>query len=205
MKISIKNILLRLANYNCFTLEYYPLLHNTFIGVGIFLIFQILLIFCSTLLITTISLSKYFIVGFGFSTLFSIIYFIWIKFSTKLLHNNILLKPILILHFIVSTLIILFTTLTFCLYIFDEQIIFQQFLSYGIINFELNNLYFFKAKLFFKLIFESDYNYIIASCFTALYILQLFIFSYPFYLIFSNKNSLYTLSKTIYEQKFKIL
>ncbi|MFV0155437.1 hypothetical protein OBJ99_10445 [Empedobacter falsenii] len=201
MSTKIQQKLWKLANYDCFLMEYCPVLHNKIIGIGIFFLFQMLIVFASVLTSYKIFISNYLILGYLVATLATFIFYKWMKFLNEVHHTN-PKTGIFVTQFFINLIFALILAIPFCLFLFEHQILFQLYLKTGKMtlgNFE--QLWLMPLGLYKSWFVENEGNVILFIC-IAIFIMIAFVFITPYFLIIKNRKSNYTLVKRNYEQNF---
>jgi hypothetical protein len=201
MSTKIQQNLWKLANYDCFLMQYCPDLKNKNAGIGIFFLFQMLIVFVSFNIAYHIVVSNYLIFGYMIATFATYIFYKWMKFLNVLHHT----KPktgIFIAQFFINLILVFMLSIPFCLSLFKYQILFQLYLKTGKMTLgNLEQLWLLPFGLFKSWFTAGEGNVILFIC-TTIYILLAVVFISPYFLIFTNRKSSYTLVKQNYEQKF---
>jgi hypothetical protein len=201
MSTKIQQKLWKLANYDCFIMEYCPVLHNKIAGIGIFLLFQMLIVFASVITSYKIFISSYLILGYFVSTLATFIFYKWMKFLNEVHHT----KPtigIFVTQFFINLTFALILAIPFCLFLFEHQILFQLYLKSGKMTLgSFEQLRLMALGLYKSWFLETEGKVILFIC-LAISIMIAFVFITPYFLIFKNRKSNYTLVKQNYEQNF---
>src|SRR5690606_6720985 len=201
MSTKIQQKLWKLANYDCFLMEYCPVLHNKIAGIGIFFLFQMLIVFASVLTSYKVFISSYLILGYLVATLATFIFYKWMKFLNEVHHTNQKIG-IFVTQFFINLIFALILAIPFCLFLFEHQILFQLYLKTGKMtlgNFE--QLWLMPLGLYKSCFVETDGKVILFIC-IAILIMIAFVFITPYFFILKNRKSNYTLIKRNYEQNF---
>lgn len=201
MSTKIQQKLWELANYDSFLMEYCPVLHNKTAGIGIFFLFQMMIVFASVITSCKIFISSYLILGYLVATLATFIFYKWMKFLNEAHHTN-PKTGIFVRQFFINLVFALILAIPFCLFLFEHQILFQLYLKTGKMtlgNFE--QLWLMPLGLYKSLFVETEGKVILFIC-IAILIMIAFVFITPYFLIFKNRKSNYTLVKRNYEQNF---
>lgn len=201
MSTKIQQKLWKLANYDCFLMEYCPVLHNKIAGIGIFFLFQMLIVFASVLTSYKIFISSYLILGFLGATLATFIFYKWMKFLNEAHHTNPKIG-IFVTQFFINLIFALILSIPFCLFLFEHQILFQLYLKTGKMSLgSIEQLWLKPYGLYETWLVGNEGNIILFICIATLLMIA-FIFITPYFLILNNKKSSYTLVKQNYEQNF---
>ena len=201
MSTKIQQKLWKLANYDCFLMEYCPVLHNKIAGIGIFFLFQMMIVFASVITSYKVFISSYLILGCLVATLATFIFYKWMKFLNEVHHTNQKIG-IFVTQFFINLIFALILAIPFCLFLFEHQILFQLFLKTGKMtlgNFE--QLWLMPLGLYKSWYVEKEGKVVLFIC-IAILIMIAFVFITPYFLIFKNRKSNYTLVKQNYEQNF---
>lgn len=190
----------KIANYKPFFMKFCDTSYNNAAGIGLIFFMQLSIVFfsgyCSALLY---DLNCFFSLIVGL--IFLYISFLYIKFSTFFLKEDFNKNRLLIL-FLSSTLISLLLCLPFLTAIFETQIEYVFYQN----GYKLNRTY--SDKIWelpyglYKVWLNPDNGIIVFIISSCLYLLLLFIFYYPYLLIFQNKNTLYHKIIKLYEERF---
>ncbi|MBS7122658.1 MAG: hypothetical protein KH117_16905 [Dysgonomonas sp.] len=201
MGTKIQYKLWKLANYDCFLMQYCPVIYNKVAGIGLFFLFQILVVFASVITAWKVFASSFLIFGFLIATIVTYIFYQWMKFLNEIHHSN-TPKGIFVVQFLINLLLALILSIPFCLLLFDHQILFQLYLKTGKMTLgNIEQLWLKPYGLYESWFAENDGNIILFICIANL-IMIAFIFITPYLLILKNKKSVYTLVKQNYEQNF---
>lgn len=190
-----------LANYDYFFLKYCPALYNKIAGIGMYFIFQIIIVFFSILIAYSVFIPEYFFLGWLISILGTFIFYKWIKFFNNIYqnYNNI---GVFILQTFFNLILALLLCIPFCLYLFEQQILFRLFQDTGKMNFEILEKLWMKPYTLYNTLFSENEGTIILLACLAVFILIAFVFIAPYLLIYNNRKSSYNLVKKNYEQNF---
>jgi hypothetical protein len=201
MSTKIQQKLWKLANYHCFLMEYCPVLHNKIAGIGIFFLFQMIIVFASVITSCKVFISSYLILGYLAAALATFIFYKWMKLLNEIHHTNPKIG-IFVTQFFINLIFALILAIPFCLSLFEHQILFQLYLKTGKMtlgNFE--QLWLLPLCLYKSWFVETEGKVILFIC-IAILIMIAFVFITPYFLIFKNRKSNYTLVKRNYEQNF---
>lgn len=201
MSTKIQQKLWKLANYDSFLMGYCPVLHNKIAGIGIFFFFQMMIVFTSVFTSCKVFISNYLILGYLLATLATFIFYKWMKFLNEVHHTN-PKTGIFVTQFFINLIFALILAIPFCLFLFEHQILFQLYLKTGKMtlgNFE--QLWLMPLGLYKSWFVEAEGKIILFIC-IAILIMIAFVFITPYFLIFKNRKSNYTLVKRNYEQNF---
>jgi hypothetical protein len=196
----IQSFFWSLANYNTLYMKFCNTLFNNVSGIGLIFCMQISISFFSVFILSML---------FSFNWLFScasgavFVSFLifYIKKSITFLSNTFSKTRLFILFScaIIGSFII---TLPFLLKIFQSQIEYISIINEGKLN--LTN----KDKIWklpyglYNLWFHKENGQLVFIVSTCLYSLMLFIFFYPYSLIFKNKTTLYYKILKLYEERY---
>ena len=120
MSTKIQQNLWKLANYNCFLMQYCPSLHNKSAGIGIFFLFQMLIVFISVNTAYNILISSYLIFGYLIAIFATYIFYKWMKFLNEVHHTNPKIG-IFVTQFFINLIFALILAIPFCLFLFEHQ------------------------------------------------------------------------------------
>jgi hypothetical protein len=201
MSTKIQQKLWKLANYDCFLMEYCPVLHNKIAGIGIFFLFQMLIVFASVITSYKIIISSNLIFGYLVSTLTTFIFYKWMKFLNKVHHIN-PKTGIFVTQLFINLIFALILAVPFCLFLFEHQILFQLYLKTGKMTIgSFEQLWLMPLGLYKSWFIETEGKVVLFTC-VAISIMIAFVFITPYFLIFKNRKSNYTAVKQNYEQNF---
>lgn len=201
MSTKIQQKLWKLANYDCFLMEYCPVLHNKIAGIGVFFLFQMMIVFASVITSYKIFISNYLILGYLVATLATFIFYKWMKFLNEVHHTN-PKTGIFVRQFFINLVFALILAIPFCLFLFEHQILFQLYLKTGKMSLgSIEQLWLKPYGLYETWLVGNEGNIILFICIATLLMIA-FIFITPYFLILNNKKSSYTLVKQNYEQNF---
>lgn len=201
MSTKIQHKLWKLANYDCFLMEYCPVLYNKIAGIGVFFLFQMMIVFASVITSYKVFISNYLILGYLVATLATFIFYKWMKFLNEVHHAN-PKKGIFVTHFFINLTLALILAFPFCLSLFEYQILFQLYLKTGKMTFgNYDQLWLMPLGLYKCWFVEAEGKVILFIC-LAIFILIAFVFITPYFLIFKYIKSNFTSIKRNYEQNF---
>lgn len=202
MKIfsSTQKKLWELSNYKHFLLKHCPTLFNEVAGIGVLFLFQIIVLFFTVLSFFTVFLPDWKYLGFGITLFLGFGYYKWIKLSTSFFHKYLKWATFILISF-VQALFSLFLSIPLFFYLFDNQISYQLLLMKGKLEFGFwDKIRLEPLGLYLSWFYESEGNIILTFC-IAIFIMILFIFTAPYFLIFNNRKSLYHIFLNTYERK----
>lgn len=201
MSTKIQQKLWKLANYDSFLMEYCPVLHNKIAGIGIFFLFQMMIVFASVITSYIVFISSNLILGYLVATLSTFIFYKWMKFLNEVHHTNPKIG-IFVTQFFINLIFALILAIPFCLFLFEHQILFQLYLKTGKMSLgSIEQLWLKPYGLYETWLVGNEGNIILFICIATLLMIA-FIFITPYFLIINNKKSSYTLVKQNYEQNF---
>lgn len=201
MSTKIQQKLWKLANYDSFLMEYCPVLHNKIAGIGVFFLFQMMIVFASVITSYKIFISNYLILGYLVATLATFIFYKWMKFLNEVHHTN-PKTGIFVRQFFINLIFALILAIPFCLFLFEHQILFQLYLKTGKMSLgSIEQLWLKPYGLYETWLVGNEGNIILFIC-IATFLMIAFIFITPYFFILNNKKSSYTLVKQNYEQNF---
>ena len=201
MSTKIQQKLWKLANYDSFLMEYCPVLHNKIAGIGVFFLFQMMIVFASVITSYKIFISNYLILGYLVATLATFIFYKWMKFLNEVHHTNPKIG-IFVTQFFINLIFALILAIPFCLFLFEHQILFQLYLKTGKMSLgSIEQLWLKPYGLYETWLVGNEGNIILFIC-IATFLMIAFIFITPYFFILNNKKSSYTLVKQNYEQNF---
>jgi hypothetical protein len=203
MSSKIQQKLWALANYDCFLMQYCPTLYNKVAGIGVFFLFQMLIVFCSVVTAYYVLFPTYLILGWLLAIIATYVFYKWFKFSNNVHHSSVYIRT-LIMPFCINLALALLLSIPFYLSLFEHQILFQLYLKTEKINFGIiEQLWLKPYGLYESWFVDNEGNIILFIC-IAIFILIAFIFIAPHVLIYTNRKSPYHLIKQNYVQKFSI-
>jgi hypothetical protein len=182
-------------------MDYCPVLHNKIAGIGIFFLFQMLIVFASVITSYKIIISSNLIFGYLVSTLTTFIFYKWMKFLNKVHHIN-PKTGIFVTQLFINLIFALILAVPFCLFLFEHQILFQLYLKTGKMTIgSFEQLWLMPLGLYKSWFIETEGKVVLFTC-VAISIMIAFVFITPYFLIFKNRKSNYTAVKQNYEQNF---
>lgn len=196
----IQSCFWEIANYNSFYMKFCNTSFNNVSGIGLIFFMQMSIGFFSGYLTSTIFILNWFI-SFIIGLVFVLVLFFYIKYSTLFLSNSFSRNRLLILFFC-SIITAVLITLPFLLKIFQSQIEYVFLINHGAINITNTNKIWKLPYGLYELWFSQENDLIVFFVSSTLFILILFIFFYPYSLIYKNKTSLYYKIIKIYEERF---
>lgn len=201
MGTKIQHKLWRLANYDSFIMQYCPTIYNKVAGIGLFFLFQMLVVFASVITAYKVFVTTYLIFGFLIATIATYAFYKWMKFLNEIHHNN-PQTGIFAMQFFINLILAFLLSTPFYLLLFDHQILFQLYLKTGKMTLgSIEQLWLKPYGLYQSWFVENEGSIILFICIATL-IMIVFIFITPYFLILKNKKSSYTLVKQNYEQNF---
>lgn len=201
MGTKIQYKLWKLANYDSFIMQYCPALNNKVAGIGIFFLFQMLVVFASIITAYKVFVTTYLIFGFLIATMGTSLFYKWMKFLNEAHHNN-LQTGTFAMQFFINLILAFLLSIPFCLLLFDHQILFQLYLKTGKMTLgSIEQLWLKPYGLYESWFVENEGSIILFICIATLILIG-FIFITPYFLIIKIKKSSYTLVKESYEQNF---
>lgn len=201
MSTKIQQKFWKLANYDCFLMEYCPVLHNKIAGIGIFFLFQMLIVFASVITSYKVFISSYILLGYLWAIIVTFIFYKWMKFLNGIHHSNPKMG-IFVTQSFINLILALILSIPLCLLLFEHQILFQLFLKTGKMTFgNIEQLWLMPLGLYESWFVEKQGKVILFIC-IAILIMIAVVFITPYFLIFKNRKSNYTIVKQNYEQNF---
>lgn len=198
----MQKILWKLANYDAFIMGFCPTMYNNVAGLGVYFIFQILIVFISTCIAFSEFISLRIDLMFIIAILVTLIFYKWMKYFNGINHKMTEIYRFrfqFIFHFIMSFV----WAVPYCLALFHYQILFNLCLKTGKVNVGgIEQIWLKPYGLFESCIDENGPNNVFFIC-LSITILISFIFNAPYILIFKNKNTYYSQFKNNYERNFK--
>lgn len=197
----IQQKLWQLANYDCFLMQYCPAMYNKIAGIGVFFLFQMLIVFASFITAYTVFITSYLILGYLMATFATYIFYKWMKFLNEIHHINPKMG-IFVTQFFINLIFTLVLSIPFYLSLFEHQIFYQLYLKTG--KMALGNIeqfWLMPFGLYKSWFVQNEGNVILFICIGILMMIA-FVFIMPYFLIFNNRKSSYTLIKHKYEQNF---
>ena len=196
----IQSLLWKLANYNSFYMKFCNTLFNNVSGIGGIFFMQICISFISGYLISTI-ITSVLPLSLIIGVMSSLLLFFYVKFSTLFLSITFSSIRLLIL-LLLSILITILITFPFLLKIFHSQIEYVFLLNEGVLSITGNNKIWNLLYGLYRLWCYEENGLIVFFVSISLFSLLLFIFFYPYILIYQNKTSLYYKILRLYEERF---
>lgn len=197
---SIQKNLWELSNYKHFLLKYCPTLFNEVAGIGVLFLFQIVVLFFTVLSLFIVFLPNWWYLGFGITFVLGFGYYKWIKLTTSFFHRHLKWAAFILIS-LVQALFSIILSIPLFFYLFDNQISYQLMLLKGRVEFGFwDKIQLEPLGLYLSWFYESEGNIILTFC-IAVFIMVLFIFVAPYFLIFNNRKSLYHFFLTTYESK----
>lgn len=196
----IQSYFWEIANYNSFYMKFCKTSFNNVSGIGLIFFIQMSIVFFSGYLTSTIFILNWLISSI-IGLLFVLVLFFYIKYSTLFLSNSFSRNRLLILFFcsiITAALIIL----PFLLKIFQSQIEYVFLITHGAIDITNTNKIWKLPYGLYELWFNQENDLIVFFVSSTLFILMIFIFFYPYSLMYNNKTSQYYKIIKLYEERF---
>jgi hypothetical protein len=196
----IQSFFWRLANYNSFYMKFCSTSFNNVSGIGLIFFMQLTIAFFSGYL-TSLIFNYIWIISFMIGLISVLFLFFYIKYATLFLLNKPSKDRLLILFFC-SILISLFLTLPFLLKIFQSQIEYVFLINDGTLNLTNTNKIWKLPFGLYNVWLNQENGILVLFVSSCLFILMLFIFFYPYSLMYQNKTSLYYKIIKLYEERF---
>ncbi|MCB0537736.1 MAG: hypothetical protein KDE33_09425 [Bacteroidetes bacterium] len=201
MSRNIYSKLWKLAGYNPFLMDYCPTLYNKAVGIGIFFVFQLLIVFVSVITSFNVYFPNYLTLGLFIGLLAIFIFYKWIELLNRIHHKSDKIG-ILVAQLFFNSIFSLIISVPFWLYLFEHQILYKLYLNTGKMSIGKNEQVWLMPKGLYESWFLGREGIIIFSICIALFLVIAFIYTIPYFFIFSSKNSIYKLVKRNYEQNF---
>jgi hypothetical protein len=173
---------------------------NNASGIGSIFFIQICIAFFSGYLAATVFILNC-VLSIILGLVFVLFLFFYIKYSTLFLSNTLSRNRLLIL-LICSVITAVLMTLPFLLKIFYSQIEYIFLINQGEINLTNANKIWKLPFGLYKLWLNQENGLIVFFVSSCLFLLMLFIFFYPYSLMYQNKTSLYYKIIILYEERF---
>jgi hypothetical protein len=185
----IQSFFWKLANYNPFYMKFCDTSFNNVSGIGLIYFMQIGIAFYSGYLASNLFTFNW-LISFVIGLVFVVFSFFYVKYSTLFLSNPFSRNRLLIMFFcsVISALII---TTPFLLKLFQSQIEYAFLINDGVINLTNVNKIWKLPYGLYKLWFNQEIGLLVFFVSSTLFLLMLFIFFYPYILMYENKTSLY--------------
>lgn len=196
----IQSYLWKLANYNTFYMKFCNTSFNNVSGIGLIFLMQICITFFSGYLASTL-FNLNWLISSVIGLVFVLFLFFYIKYSTLFLSNTFSRNRLLILFscsFITAVIVIF----PFLLKVFQLQIEYEFLINEGLLNITSSNKIWKLPFGLYKLWLNHENGIIVPFVSGSLFILMLFIFFYPYILMYQNKTSLYYKIIKLYEERF---
>lgn len=201
MSTRIQQKLWKLANYDCFLMEYCPVLHNKIAAIGIFILFQILIVFVSVFTYYKVLVSSYLMFGVLIAASTTFAFYKAMKFINEIYHTNHKMR-IFVFHSLFNLIFAFLLAVPFWLTLFEYQILFQLFLNTGKITFGNIELLWLMPKAFYETCFINNEGKIMGVISFSIFLIIAYIFITPYFFILKSKKSNYNTLKINYEKKF---
>ena len=189
----IQQKLWALAHHDVFLMQYCPTLYNKIAGIGVFFLFQMLIVFGSVLATYNLSVDVFQIAAWPLAIGSTYLFYKSLKFIA---HIPFLVQ--LVLNLIGAFLL----CIPFCLLLFEQEILFLHYTETGTVGFGLVEQLWLKPYGLYKSFFIGKEGYLIAFASLAMFVLITFVFIIPHILIYQNRNSPYHLLKKNYDYNF---
>lgn len=196
----IQSFFWKLASYNSFYMKFCSTSFNNVSGIGLIFLMQICITFFSGYLASTL-FNLNWLINSLVGLVFVLFLFFYIKYSTLFLSNTLRSNRLLILFFC-SFITAVIVILPFLLKVFQSQIEYVFLINHGTITLTNTNKIWKLPYGLYELWFNEENDLLVFYVSSALFILMLFIFFYPYNLIYNNKTSLYYKIIKIYEERF---
>ncbi len=202
MSSKIQQKLWKLASYDPYIMDYCPVLYNKAAGIGIFFLFQLLILFVSVIAGFKVYFPNYLALGLLFGVLAIFIFNKWIDLLNRIHHNSHKIG-ILLAQFFFNFIFSLILSIPFWLFLFEHQILYKLYLRTGKMSYgNIEQLWLKPLGLYESWFLERE-GFIILSICIALFMVIAFVYTIPYFLIFKDKKSNYTSVKLNYERHFK--
>lgn len=201
----IKNVnskLWRLAGYNPFLMDYCPTLYNKAAGIGLFFLFQLLMIFMSVITGFKVYFPNYLALSLIIGALAILVFYKWIDLLNGIHHDSQKIG-ILVSQLFFNSIFSLILSVPFWLFLFEHQIIYKLYLKTGKLSFgKIEQLWLLPMGLYESWFLEREGLVIFSIC-LAIFMVIAFVYTIPYILIFKDKKSNYASVKSNYERHFK--
>ena len=190
----------KIANYNTFIMKFCDTSFNNVAGIGLIFFMQLIIVFFSGYSLAILfNINWYLSIIIG--SIFLIFFFFYIKFSTLFFKEDLNKNRLLIL-FLCSIIISFLICVPFLIKIFQAQIEYVFYLNDGKLNLTYSNKIWKLPYGLYKVWLSPNSGMVVFILSSCLYLLLLFIFFYPYILIFQNKNTPYHKILKLYEERF---
>lgn len=197
----LQQSLWKLANYDNFFMHYCPAQYNKAAGIGMFFIFQMVIVFISVITTYHIIIFDYMAVGCLIGIFVTYIFYRWMKLMNEM-HHNAPRSGVFLFQLVINSNYALVLTVPFSVALFKNQILFEHFLRTGTLEYGgIEKLWLLPIGLYNSWFLEREGTVILLIC-IAIFMMIAFVMITPYFLIYNGKNSNYTLVKQNYEQKF---
>lgn len=190
----------KIANYNTFIMKFCDTSFNNVAGIGLIFFMQLIIVFFSGYSSALLFNINWFL-SITIGLIFLIFSFFYIKFSTLFFKEDLNKNRLLIL-FLCSIIISFLICIPLLITIFQTQIEYVFYLNDSKLNLTYSNKIWKLPYGLYKVWVNTDTGIVVFIINLCLYMLLLFIFFYPYLLIFQNKNTLYCKILKIYEERF---
>lgn len=189
------------SGYKAFVMKYCPILYNEVAGIGALLVFQLIIVFFSTLAFSSVFKIDWLFFGTLLGIINVSIFNFWTKLLLKFIHRYLNWGMIILISFF-KLIFSVVVSLPFILFLFENQALYQLLLIKGKLNLGFWERFSLKPYgLYLSWLSESE-GTIILNFSLAIYIMVLFITIAPYFLILKGRKSVYQSILKIYEEKF---
>jgi hypothetical protein len=192
----------KLAGYNPLLMDYCPTLFNKAAGIGIFFVFQLLIVYVSVITSFNVYFPNYLTLGILIGVLAIFIFYKWIYLLNRFHHKSHKLS-ILVAQLFFNSIFSLILSVPFWLFLFEHQILYKLYLKTGKLSFGKTEQLWLKPMSLYESWYLEREGIIILSICIALFMVIAFVYMIPYILIFEDKKSIYTSAKLNYERYFK--
>lgn len=197
----IRKYLWDLGSYDFFFQDYCHEIHSTIFSIGVFFLFQLLIVFTSVLTVCVIFFPNVIIIGYVLAVALTFLFYKWLKFLNKIHHNHPDIDVLLVQYFINFGCSVILSV-PFGIALFEKHILLQVYLESGKSNIgKFEQFWILPCSLFENCVSDNNGGVILFIC-TAILAMTTFVFVIPYSLIYQNRNSNYSLVKKRYEQNF---
>jgi hypothetical protein len=190
-----------LGNYDFFFQDYCREIHSSIFSIGVFFLFQLLIVFNSVLTACVVFFPNGIVVDFLLAVVLAFLFYKWLEFVNKIQHNHPGID-VLIVQYFINFVCSVILSVPFGIALFEKQILLKVYLESGKSSIgKFEQLWILPLNLFESCVSDNNGGVILFIC-TAILAMTTFVFVIPYSMIYQNRNSNYSLVKKRYEQNF---
>jgi len=190
-----------LGNYDSFFQDYCREIHSSIFSIGVFFLFQLLILFTSIITACLVFFPNYIVMGYLLALVLTFLFYKWLKFINKIHHNHPGIDVLFVQYFINFGCSVILSV-PFGIALFEKQILLKVYLESGKSSIgKFEQFWILPFSLFEICVSDNNGGVVLFIC-TAILAITTFVFVFPYSLIYQNRNSNYSLVKKRYEQNF---